>query len=288
MSRTPLDDAVDALCDDFSESAEHPSVDELVAYRDGKLDDESKCTALKEHLAWCPECCRTLLVDLAAWPDIELDDPSLARTDEEEAEDWQAIRHRLGHDDGVSALPPSRETVPFRPQSTADLPAAETPSTTPPASRHSYGAVHLLAAILLLTVVGLLIHVARLSREPAQPQANVFVVDLEPAGEAATRDRTAGPQATRVPSGMETIVFLLVQDDLRPFDDHAVELRAAGGEILWQSGGLISPPEGGFSMAVPLSVLPTGEFEMHLYGVNGGERELLATYRTRVEHSASG
>ena len=269
---------MDALGAGFIENADHPSIDELLAYRAGKIDDERNRTKLQEHLAWCPECSRTLLADLAAWPEIELDDPNLARTDEEEAEDWQAIRRRLGHENDVSAPTSSNKAVPFQPQT--DLPIPKPPSAR---SQRPYGAVHLLAAALLLAVVGLSVQVAKFSREPMKPRANVFVIDLEPAGDATTRTQTSESQATRVPAGMDTIVFLLVQKDLRPFDDHAIELRGVRGEILWQSAGLVSSPEGGFSVALPRSIVPVGGFEMRLYGVNGSERELLAVYRTRVE-----
>ncbi len=145
-----------------------------------------------------------------------------------------------------------------------------------------------MAAVLLFAVGGLSVQVVRLSRQPAAlaaPQANVFVADLEPAGGAGTR--AVGPDVeTRVSAGMETVVFLLVQEDLRPFDDHAVELHGEGGEVFWQSGGLVRSPEGSFSIAVPLAVLSAGAVEIRLYGAGAGERELLASYRTRIERQA--
>lgn len=271
MSPTTLDDAMAALSAGVLENAEHPSAHELLDYQAGKLDAAAR-TQLREHLAWCSECARTV-VDLTEWPEVELDDSSLERTDDEEAEDWQAIRRRLSHDD-VS------EPVPFHPRPTRDLP--------PPVPRRAYGPVHLVAAVLALAVVGLSVQLVRLSRAPVTtetPQANVFVVDLEPAGDVATRGLPAGK--TEVPAGMETVVFLLVQDDLRPFDDHAVELRGADGEVFWQAAGLVSPPEGGFSVAVPLNALPTDDVEIRLFGIDGGDRELLAVYRTRIERTAA-
>ncbi|MEM7584679.1 MAG: hypothetical protein AAF560_14915 [Acidobacteriota bacterium] len=290
MRPTPLEDAMDALSEAYGEDAEPPSLEDLIAYRDGKLTSESEREKLREHLAWSPESSRILLEDLANWPEVELNDPSLARTEAETAEDWQAIQQRLGL--GDVAAPKSREqALPFRPQ-TAEEPSSDRAPAVPPAPPpQRYGAVHFLAAALLLAVIGLSLQLARLGNGPAEPRAdvfaNVFVVDLAPAGGATTRDRTAGPQATQVPPGMETVVFLLIQEDLRPFDDHAVELRDPDGEIVWQSTGLVSPPEGGFSVAVPVSVVPEGTFEMHLFGIQGGERERLAVYRTRVEYAAA-
>ncbi len=43
------------------------------------------------------------------------------------------------------------------------------------------------------------------------------------------------------------------------------------------------PTGGGFSVAVPLAALPSAAVEIRLYGVDGGDRVLLASYRTRIE-----
>lgn len=304
MSQTTLNEAMAALTagileDTTLEDGKHPTVDELLAYQAGELGDAAAHGRLQEHLAWCSACAETV-VDLASWPDVELRDPDLERTVAEEGEDWQAIQRRFGqsdnvHDDTASDDTASDDTAsddtasddtasdvpppaPFQPP----RPAVDLP---PPVPRRSYGPIHLLAAALFLAVVGLSVQVARLSSPPAAmgtPVANLFVVDLEPVGVAATRNDIQG---TDVPAGMGTVVFLLVQEDLRPFDDHAVELRGEDGEIFWQAGGLVSPPEGGFSVAVPLADLPSDALEIRLYGVAGGQRELLATYRTRIERA---
>lgn len=266
------------------EGREHPSPDMLLAYQAGQLADDDQLR-LQEHLAWCSQCARTV-VDLASWPDVKLLDPVLERTVTEEADDWQAIQRHIASDvacvgDSVAA------PVPLA------LPRRAVPP--PRGSSQSYGPIHLLAAALLLAVVGLSYQVAKLSRGPA-PQArmaetlwaNLFIIDLEPAGSGSTRNPEAGRSGTSetvVPAGMETVVFLLVQDDLRRFADHAVELSGADGKVFWQTGGLVSLPEGGFSLAVPLAAVPSTEIEIRLYGDNGGKRELLSSYRTRIRRS---
>ncbi len=278
MSGTTLDDAMASLGAGLLEGSDHPSPEELLAY-DASEPADGAGARLKEHLAWCSECAGTV-ADLASWPEVELRDPDLERTAAEEAGDWQAIRRRIAPAPAIHDPVPS--PVPF------DLPASAV--EPPPAPRPAYGPVHLLAAILLFAVVGLSIQVVRLSRQLEAPQANVFVADLEPMGGAATRGARDGrPDVgkTVVPPGTATIVFLLVQDDLRPFDDHVVELRDESGEVLWHSGGLVRAPEGSFSIAVPLAVLPSAAAVIHLYGVGAEERELLATYRTRIERDAA-
>jgi len=287
VSRTALDDAM-AVLSAVLEDSEHPSPDELLAYQADQLAADAR-TQLQEHLAWCSECAQTI-VDLASWPDVELRDPSLERTAAEETGDWQAIQRRIarGHVSGGAPAP-----------ATVRLMVPRQAAPKPPVSSFSFGPIHLLAAVLLLAVIGLSFLVAKLSRWAPltkaaivdAPRANVFVVDLEPASTASgTRTAEAGrpdTPETAVPGGVGTVVFLLVQNDLRRFEDHAVELRGADGKVFWQTGGLVSLPEGGFSIGVPLAAVPSNEIEILLYGVNGKGRELLSTYRTRIRRAAA-
>ncbi len=261
---TSLKTAMASLGAATLEGAEHLSADELLAYNEGELAEEAR-DRIRIHLAWCSECARTVL-DLASWPDVELRDPDLRRTAEEEAADWQTIRRRFAAERGEE--PPEE--------------AAKENSGPRTWSRY-YGPVHLLAAVLLFAVVGLSLRLTWLTRQVSEltgPRANVLVIDLE-AGTAAIRDSGELP-TTQVPEGMETVVFLLVQEDFRAFDEHAVEVRDDAGRLLWQTSGLASPPEGGFSIEIPRDYLPS-EIEIRLYGLTGGQQELLSTYRTRIE-----
>jgi hypothetical protein len=286
VSQTSLDDAMATLSAAVLEESEHPSPDELLAYQAGELSQDDHIR-LQGHLAWCSECAGTI-VDLASWPKIELRDPALARTASEEAEDWKAIQQRLSPTGACDEDPPPAP-IPV----TAPWPGASPLPTVP----RSYGLIHLMAAALLIAVVGLSFQVVRLSHRPVSsrtvaaetPQANVFVVDLEPVGTAGgTRTSQAGrPNApeTSVPTGVGMVVFLLVQEDLRQFSGYAVELRGADGGIFWHSEGLVSLPEGGFSIAVPLAAIPSNEIEIRLYGIDREERELLSTYQTSIRRA---
>ncbi len=264
-SRQTLQEAMATLTAVALDGQDHPTPEELLAYHAGELSEEAH-EHVRTHVAWCRDCARTVL-DLASWPEVELREASLERTADEEAADWQAIRRRLADRDeapGPAPKPPVRER--------------------PRARRRFYEPVHLLAAALLVAVVGLSFQLTRLTRQVAEltgPRANVFVTDLESVTAAARRE---GDQlrTTRVPDGMEIVVFLLVEDDGRPFDDHAVEIRDAAGRVFWRYRGLRSPPEGGFSVSVPVDVLPSDEIEIRLYGLADGDQELVATYRTRI------
>lgn len=254
MSQEDLNDMAAAVAAGVLENADHPSPDELLAYQAGDLDDAA-AVRLREHLAWCSECASTVL-DLASWPDVELEETEshLVRTEAEEAADWQAIRSKIG-----------AKTAPLS-----------------PIQRSRFGLVHALAAALLAAVIGLSFQVARLSPPTLpSPQKNVFLVDLEPVGSAATRDTVNGLE---IPQGMEALTVLLLQDRVTTFADYRVELREEGGEVLWGENGLVSLPEGGFTLSLPLASLPSAIVEIHLFGIQDGKEELLSTYRTRIQH----
>jgi hypothetical protein len=290
VSQSILEDAMEVLAAAALEDGDHPSPGEILAYHAGEIAQAADRTGLQQHLAWCSDCAHTL-VDLASWPEIELRNPALQRTVAEEAADWQAIRRRLAPGNARGGGPEGAPDSFASPHQAGRM---------PPVPSRPYRPSHLLAAALLLAVAGLSIQVARLSRRPAPartspapietPQANVFVVDLAPAGTSGTRAAERGrpdTPRTAVPGGIGTVVFLLVQDHLRQFADYAVELRGDDGRVFWQTAGLVRLPEGGFSVAVPLTSILSRAVEIRLYGVDGRGRELLSIYRTRVERSAS-
>ncbi|MCP4658086.1 MAG: hypothetical protein GY856_21970 [bacterium] len=149
--------------------------------------------------------------------------------------------------------------------------------------RRSLSVGHLVVAPLLLVVIGLFFQVAHLKQQLEEvlgPRPNLFVMNLEPVDGAATRDAEEFT-ATTVPAGMENVVFLLVQEDFSPVDDHAVEIRDAVGQVFWQHRGMRSLPEGGFSLEVPLDSLASNLVEIRLYGLDGQDRKLSNPPRAR-------
>ncbi len=250
----------------------HPSSETLLAYHGGELSEKER-SGLHAHLAWCPGCAQTIL-DMTAFPNIEVRAESLERTPEEEAADWQAIQERLR----------------------ADETDVSTDSAAPPAARPrkarrriSYTPLHALAASLVLAVLGLSFWVLQLKQQVTeldQVQVNVFVSDLEAVGGEASRD--VGTVATiAVPPGMDRVVLLLSYTGFQPFDDFEVEILDARGSLLWSHGGLARTPEGSFSVEISKSRLPTGRYEIRLYGSEGEDKKPLASYRTHIEYESS-
>lgn len=267
MSENLLASVVAELEADALEGGEHPSPGVLIDYQAGKLSDEADLR-VAEHLAFCAECAGVVL-DLTAGPNLAPSESAKARQAAEVEEDWLAIRRQLGGAESPSQDPPA--LLPFK--------AREEKKELFP----QWG-LGQLAAILALAVLGLSWQVLSLSRRLDAPQANVFVADLEPSSEGASRER--GAAIMEVPAGSELVVFLLVQHDLRPFERYSAELLGRGGEVLWQNEGLQPAKEGGFSLAVPLAGLPFGDLEIRLFGQNGAQREKIATYRTHLGRAA--
>ena len=267
-SATTLSEAMDALAGAHLDGEDHPSPDELWAYHAGELSGEDR-ERLQNHLAWCSECTRTVL-DLAAGPEVELRDESLARTQEEEKTGWEALRQNLELGDvaGDEAQPIPMPVIP---------------------ARRPDPRVRLLAAALAAAVLGFSFWVLQLTRQVERlrgPKANVFVADLLSIDAPDVRG-SDGVRATTVPPGMETVVFLLVLDDVHPFKEHEAEVFDADDRLVWNLRGLTRTPEGGFSLEVPMGSLPSELLEIRLFGVSDGARTLLSTYRTRIERGAS-
>jgi hypothetical protein len=257
-----LQAAMNALSPEHIDDSQHPSADELFAYHIGDLSEEDG-RQIRTHITWCPECSRTVL-DLASWPEVELHDPSMERTEDEEASDWQAIRSRR----------------------IADPPPQPVPQSS--LRQSSFSLVHLAAAALLIATIGLSLQVTLLTGRLAEVTgltANVFVTDVEPVDAASTRGGEE-VQRIRVPANMEAVVLLLVQNDFRPFDRYSAEVHDGEGRISWKAERLASPPEGGFSIEIPLDAVASNEVKIRLFGNTGQQREHLSTYRVYIELDA--
>jgi hypothetical protein len=246
--------------------AAHPGVDALLAYHAGELA-EDEAEDLRDHLAVCRECARTVL-DLASFPDVAPRDPERAPSDSQLADEVAAVRARIAEIDL-----PIAEVVPLR--------SPQKPALRQPA--------WLIAAVLAAAVVGLSYWTyalrgsfAALQREVAEPRLNTWTVSL-------TEERGGTPG--------KTIRFAEDQDDStlilnyfgphRELEDYAAEIVEPNGELVWSSTGLRPNPEiGNFSLSLHRDFLPAGEYRFVVYGIGIGKeaREQLASYLVRIEY----
>ncbi|MCP4658085.1 MAG: hypothetical protein GY856_21965 [bacterium] len=134
-SRQTLQEAMANLTAEALDGQDHPTPEQLLAYHAGELYEEVH-EHVRTHVAWCQDCARTVL-DLASWPNVELCDPDLERTLDEEAADWQAIRQRLPANRGEAW------------ENETETGALQHPLQGWGVLRRRYSPVHLLAAVAL-------------------------------------------------------------------------------------------------------------------------------------------
>ena len=113
----------------------------------------------------------------------------------------------------------------------------------------------------------------------SQPQVNAPIVNLEPAGglrgEGALVTPVVPQQALNV-----TLVLHVAED--RGRQGHAVEIRDAQGKVLWQGAGLVKTDYGAFTVAVPLRLLPPGDYQVRLLAAGTDKPATVETYAFRV------
>ncbi len=97
----------------------HPKIEELAAYHAGELEPQADAR-VREHIAVCREC-SDLLLDLINFADLTPPSGEPDLTDDEMAQDWQALRARMGEAEKEKPMRPA-EVVPIRQAAAAPAP----------------------------------------------------------------------------------------------------------------------------------------------------------------------
>lgn len=270
------DDFVDALraimAAKREELGEPPAPDELLAYRDGRLDPAAR-ERLEARVAVYPEAARAL-ADLAAFPAIE---PAPGVPDvsaEEVGARWQTFRQKLAD------LPPSQSpAVPPAPVLRHEPRAARAPQAS-----HGYPARGLAAAASIALAVGLGggFLAGRASHAPDPDSSiNVTIAELLPVEDGG--DRAAGPSANvELTEDSEELMLILNADDPGEFSGYSAEIVDAQGARVWSRDRLQPTKVGTFQVSFRRNVLPPGTYRVDLFGQDGADRRLLARYEVRI------
>ena len=122
---------------------------------------------------------------------------------------------------------------------------------------------------------------AELRLQLAEPgaQANVPVVDLEPAGARRAAD---GERAFAIPADAR-FVTLILQLDGGAADGLTADIRDASGAVRWSLDGLRASSLGVVTVLVPRGSVPDGNATITLGRVRDGRRVTLAEYRARFD-----
>ncbi len=244
-----------------------PTPEELLAYRDGALEPEER-RRLEERIALYPEAAR-VLVDLAAFPDVEAAPGTPELSAEEVEVRWEAFRERL----------PDRPGTP-RTSERGEVRTADRSAQAPPRAWRS--GLHFAAA----AVLGLVIGWAARSRVPAVHDRsgsaiNVSVVELTPIGGEGLR---SAPSPVEVGEGAEELVLVLGAPPREPpgMRGYQAELVDAGGQRVWSRQGLRPTALGTFLIAFRRGALDPGTYRLRLFGSDGEKRTLLTSYDLRL------
>jgi hypothetical protein len=246
------------------ELGEPPSPEELLAYRDGRLEPEERAR-LEAAIALHPDAARAL-ADLAAFPEIEAAPGTPELTEEDVTARWQAFQKRL----------------PERPASGAasgERPPTATPG--PRVSRHRRSP-WLAAAALVLFGLGMLAGLAGRGGRPASgPAINVQIAELLPRNAEGPR---AAPSPVERPEESEELLLVLGGDlhTERAFADYEADVLDAAGRRLWSRQGLHPTALGTFHLAFHRGALGPGSYRIDLFGRGPDGRTPLATYDLRL------
>ncbi len=229
-----------------------PTPEELVSYYFGELDDANR-RRIRAYLAVSPEAAETVL-DMARFSELE---PDSAELPDLEAS-WQRLRQR------VAELP---STEPVEPA----FEVASMPQQTRPRSWQ-------LAAMLVLGL-GLGWPLTSWLRGPAiatQP-AEVSLSDVVSRG---------GDESTLVvPTDADRVIVRLSLGSRELADSWQLEIwrrRDATAKRVRQLS-ISRQPGGSFTFTLPPDLLPTGNYELRLFGTSAGERTRRASYELEVE-----
>ena len=233
----------------------HPPVETWIHYHDGRLSD-TDTERLRGHLADCPSCVETVL-DIEAFTRPEARDPE-APSSFERAVVWRALRSEL-----VATAPAGRNTGSWTTQRVA---------------------ASLAVPILALAAWAVVEHrtASDLRQELAvhtRPVLNPPVVDLYP--DIATRSGGT-PEVVEMPTAAPLTTFILNLAEPADYPDYAVEILDPSGAPLFSQPGLEMSEFGNFTLGLPLGFLPSGEYPVRVYGLQGDTRELLEEFQIKI------
>ncbi len=248
---------------------EPPTPEELLAYRDGRLD-EAERRAIEAKIDVYPDAARAL-ADLSAFPEVEPAPGAPAISEAEVAGRWQGFRQRLGEGG-------ERSQAPYGGEPEWATAAGATPR------RRSLAPLAVAAAVALAvgSVGGFF--VGRALRD-AQPKAdiNVTIAELAPLDE--DRSRSGDTATVELAASSEALVLILGLTEPPgegEFSDYQVEIVDSEGSTVWSREGLRPSPLGDFHLSLRRGALKPGAYRIQLFGATELARTQLAAYELRL------
>lgn len=225
------------------DSVQHPDLDELMAYRQGRIED-SETDRLQEHLLRCRECLDRLS-ELEGFIEAgEQGPPEVVSL--EEASAWRALRLRLRR--------PGR-TVPL-----------------------ALAATFLLAAMGLgLWAIQQRTETTRLREQLvriSRPQPATRIVDLYSGSRVRGSTDEPSPVDLSTLDHLTVILHLPEPPEVEAFE---AEILDSAGRALWR-GRVRMDELGTLALGIPRPFLDAGRYRIVLYGVTGESQRRVGTF----------
>lgn len=228
---------------------EHPDPEVLLAYHEGELS-EAEAERVREHLVEC-DACTDVILDFAAFPDLEPPAEEDRLTPAELRHDREALEARIGSG-GRSWW-----------------------------SRAEYAALPA-AAVFLLAALGLGIWGWQLRGNVVELEATVAELRAPESVELVTisdpDEVTRGGEPIVLQLDAEGLVVLSLPWSGDGFSRYSIDLGAADDELSLRELEVEEQVLGGFAVKLSRDLFEPGENVLELYGHREGERVLLARY----------
>ncbi len=220
--------------------SEHATPGELTAYHEGTLAPAIEAR-VQEHLAHC-KLCSDLLLDLAGFADLAPPPGVPELTDAQVAEDWQALRARMGAEKEKDKEPAT--VVPF-PTPPAPVPARPARKWRP----WRYAAAALVVAAVSLFALTLI------------PGQKLPAKQFYEGGASRGADET--PVDSAVPR--QAMVFNFYPESYPHYEGRIRQDE----DVVWKTSDVVTKGET-VLFEVPEDSLKPGRYEALLYGFNQG------------------
>jgi hypothetical protein len=260
VDKPSFEEALRVLAARRPRGEDHPTLQELVAYRAGELSAEGD-DRIQEHLTQCRECAQ-LLLDLAEFEQFPPPPEEMGPVDARAETAWQRLRSRLREEEE-----PEEEAPVLQHRSRPRVALWRRPAIP-----------WALAAGLALCVMGLGLRVGSLASrlaELSKPQA-VRVVTLE--SEEDTR-RSGGDEPAPVHAGEGVFYDLLLSADPEAptYPLYQVEIVSASGRAEPVLAGR-QPADEGTLRVVLLSAPEAGDYLFEVSGIEGEQETPVGRY----------
>jgi hypothetical protein len=257
-----LNDALRRLAEHERRSlGDHPTPEELVAYRNGELT-EPEAEQIRDHLALCHDCA-DLLLDLADFGHLAPPEGIAPASPEEVDRAWASLQGRI-----------AEAAVPSTPERTAPVVQLHVVSPYAEPSRQDWRTWALAASVILAVGLGAWnLSLQQRVREGLAPRAGGPVVDLK-------NETTRGADKTAEISAKAGGYLALDPTDQVQGEEYEAEIADDRGSSVYPVLHIFGDEPNIFIQG---GTLKPGHYEIRLFAVQGGRRTPAGVFPLQVD-----